>query len=204
MIISIEKKFIFIANLKTASTSIESELRPHGDIVVRRSELGKHLPYAQIQKRFKWLFDVIDEGEFFKFGVIRDPVDYALSLYKSHRHEKFKDNPRLYTGDMSFDDFMEVWVPNNKGQLQPQIDRFIDIDGNLSVDQLIVYSDLDKRFPEVMKKLGIPEITLPRMNVSPDFEVEVTDYAKSRLKTLMERDYKAIANVKEAIANVEA
>lgn len=192
MIISIEKKFIFVANLKTASTSIESALRPHGDIVVRQSELGKHLPLAEIQKRFKWIFDTIGLDEFFKFGVIRDPLDYALSLYKSHRHEKFKDNPKLYTGDMSFDDFLVVWVPNNKGQLQPQIDKFIDASGNLAMDQLVVYSELEKKFPEVMAKVGVPEIELPKMNVSPKADVDVTDSARLHLEALMERDYKAI------------
>lgn len=196
MIISIEKKFIFIANLKTASTSIEAALRPHGDIVVRRSELGKHLPYSEIQKRFNWLFKVIDEKEFFKFGVIRDPLDYALSLYKSHRHDKFKDNLKLYTGNMSFDEFIDVWVPNNKGQLQPQIDRFIDSKGELSLDQVIIYKDLEKSFPDAMRKIGVPEIVLPRMNVSPDAEINVSDYAKSQIKYLMDRDYKAIKGLK--------
>lgn len=196
MIISIEKKFIFVANLKTASTSIEAALRPHGDIVVRRSELGKHLPYAEIQKRFRWVFSAISESEFFKFGVIRDPLDYALSLYKSHRDEKFKNNHRLYTGDMSFDDFLEKWVPNNKGQLQPQIDRFVDINGNLALDQLIIYSDLEKKFPEVMSKVGIPEIELPNMNVSPKSDVDVTDSARLHIATLMGRDYKAIENIR--------
>ncbi|AEY02703.1 hypothetical protein GU3_14750 [Oceanimonas sp. GK1] len=195
MIISIDKKFIFIANLKTASTSIEAALRPHGDIVVRRSELGKHLPYTEIQHRFRWVFNTIKEEEFFKFGVIRDPLDYAISLYRSHNDEKFKSNNKLYTGDINFDEFLETWVPNNPGQLQPQISKFIDNDGKLALDHLILYSKLENEFPVAMRKIGIPEIKLPRMNVSPSVDVEISEEAEMKVKDIMSKDYDEIAKI---------
>lgn len=192
MIISIEKKFIFVANLKTASTSIESALRPHGDIVVRRSELGKHLAFSEIQKRFSWLFEVLDEQVFFKFGVIRDPVDYTISLYRSHMDEKFRDSPGLYTGNMSFEEFLEQWVPKNRGQMQPQINKFKDQNGEYALNRLIFFEDLKKSFPQVMKEVGIPEIELPNLNVSPGSKVEVDDFSVSIIKNIFSEDYEAI------------
>lgn len=84
--------------MKTASTSIEAALRPHGDIVVRRSELGKHLLFSDIQSRFSWVFKEIREDGFCKFCMVRFPMDYVLSLYRSHADKKFKENPDLYTG----------------------------------------------------------------------------------------------------------
>lgn len=192
MIISVEKKFIFVANLKTASTSIESSLRPHGDIVVRRSELGKHLPFSDIQSRFSWLFNAIPEENFFKFGVIRDPLGYMLSLYRSHRDDKFKGNEKLYTGGMSFDEFLEKWVPKNSGQVQPQAYKFIDKNGFLALDKVLLYENIEKSFSETMYSIGLHDIKLPKMNVSPETDVEVTEYAKQWVKSHFEKDYKVI------------
>lgn len=192
MIISVEKKFIFVANLKAASTSIESALRPHGDIVVRRSELGKHLSFSGIENRFKWLFDVIGKNDFFKFGVIRDPLDYSVSLFKSHRDKKFLEIPDLYAGDMNFDDFLETWVPKNRGQFQPQTIRFKDRSGSFALDYLVLYENLSTEFPRVMNKIGISDIKLPRMNVSPTDNVDISGDAKKYIEKFFSSDYEAI------------
>jgi len=92
MLLSLNKKFLFIANLKTASTSIERVLAPHCELRLTQSNHGKHQSFVEIAERFRWLLGVANVEDLFIFGVIRDPVDFVISLYNSHKREQFKDN----------------------------------------------------------------------------------------------------------------
>ncbi len=47
MLLSLTKKFLFIANLKTASTSIERVLNGHCELRLTHSPFGKHQTFAE-------------------------------------------------------------------------------------------------------------------------------------------------------------
>jgi len=169
MLLSLNKKFLFIANLKTASTSIERVLAPHCELRLTQSNHGKHQSFVEIAERFRWLLGVANIEDLFIFGVIRDPVDFVLSLYNSHKREQFKDNPRLYTGDMDFARFITQWVPRNADQLKNQYLRFVSAEGRLITNLLISYDKLDAGLEIVAGRIGVPELTkLPRANASPE------------------------------------
>ena len=168
MLLSLTKKFLFIANLKTASTAIERVLAPHCELRLTQSQFGKHQSFAEFAERFRWLLGVAGIEDLFIFGVIRDPVDFVLSIYNSHRREQFKDNPRLYTGDMDFARFVAQWVPRNADQLKNQYLRFVSAEGRLITNLLISYDKLDTGLEMVADRLGVPDLLkLPRANTSP-------------------------------------
>lgn len=168
MLLSLTKKFVFIANLKTASTSIERVLAMHSELRLTQSNHGKHQSFVEFAERFKWMLSLSNIDELFVFGVIRDPVDYVLSLYNSHRRDQFKENPRLYTGEMDFARFIAQWVPRNADQLKNQYLRFVGTEGRLVTNLLISYDKLDAGLEVVAKKIGVPDLTkLPRANASP-------------------------------------
>ena len=77
MLISLSKRFIFVANLKTASTAIEQALSPYSEISLNRAEWGKHSSLANIQAQFAWIFDIVKFEDFVIFGVIR--IQWSLS-----------------------------------------------------------------------------------------------------------------------------
>lgn len=52
MLISLRKKFIFVANLKTASTAIEKQLRSVCEVAILQTRFGKHHGLDEIEKRF--------------------------------------------------------------------------------------------------------------------------------------------------------
>lgn len=168
MLLSLTKKFVFIANLKTASTSIEKVLAPHADLRLMQSNYGKHQSFADFAERFKWMLGLIDVNELFIFGVMRDPVDYVLSIYNSHRADQFKNNPRVYTGNLDFAGFITNWVPKNADQIRPQVTRFVHTDGRIAANLLISFDKLQEGLAMVAKKINVPELlTLPKMNESP-------------------------------------
>src|SRR4051812_37456207 len=169
MLLSLTKKFLFIANLKTASTSIERVLAPHCELRLNQSRFGKHQSFSEFAERFKWLLGCTNINDLFIFGVMRDPVDYVLSIYNSHKREVFRETPRLYTGDMDFEQFILQWVPKNGDQLRPQHLRFTSAEGRLVTNLLISFDQLLEGLALVSERVGVPELkNMPKTNVSPN------------------------------------
>lgn len=168
MLLSLTKKFLFIANLKTASTSIEQILSPHAEIRLVQSRFGKHQSFSEFSERFKWLLSCINVHELFIFGIMRDPADYVLSLYNSHRTQQFRNAPKLYTGEMDFGRFITEWVPRNADQLRPQFTRFVGAEGRVVANLIISYDRLREGLDIVADRLDVKELrNLPHVNPSP-------------------------------------
>src|SRR5436309_11373731 len=89
MLISLSHQFIFVANLKSASSSIERALGPDAEFRAIKTNWGKHDDLSTISKKFKWIKRYVPAQDFFIFGVMRDPVDFILSLYNFHTRSTF-------------------------------------------------------------------------------------------------------------------
>jgi hypothetical protein len=171
MLIGLKRKFVFVANLKTASSAIEAVLRPLSEIAITDSQFGKHLTFADIERRFSWVFEHIPRQELFVFGIMRDPVDFIVSLYNSHANADFKFmHPHLYTGAMDFDQFISRWCDDNRDQIGPQYLKFLDRDGGIAPDLIISYRRLAKGLDYVASRIDAPALrTMPTINVSQGF-----------------------------------
>lgn len=189
MLISLSKRFVFVANVKTASTSIEAVLRPHADIAISETRFGKHIGIAEMEDRFAFVFKREPLQRFFIFAVIRDPVDLMVSLYSSHHKPEFKGAPN-YTGDKSFDEFLADFRTRESWQLRPQIDRLRNKSGRVLVDYLIDFDRLDSQFAKVLALLGLPKARLPAFNESPDVMSarDVPPATRALIEDLYKRD----------------
>jgi hypothetical protein len=168
MLISLREKFIFIATQKTASTAIETALAPRADIRLTESEFGKHMTVEEMLRNLHFLFNETGPEKFFIFGVMREPVDFALSLFNSHLHPGFAGRARLSTAGMGFGDFLARWVPANRPQIAPQHTRFLDKEGRLGANYIISYGRLADGLREVSRHLRGPRFArLRRQNASP-------------------------------------
>src|ERR1700744_2290110 len=105
MLLSFSHKFIFVANLKSASTAIESAIGGKAEIKLSATKFGKHDGLSAISNKFAWIKRYVPYEEFFVFGVIRDPAAYLLSLYTSHQKPAF-DGKQQSTKGLSFDEFL--------------------------------------------------------------------------------------------------
>src|SRR5437763_1966213 len=135
MLLSLSHKFIFVANLKSASSSIERALAPHAEFRATQTQFGKHDPLSIISKKFAWVRKYVPYSEFFVFGVIREPVDYILSLYNFHHKEVFDGKVHSAKG-LSFDQFWTEWCTRS-WQARPQHLRFVDQHRRLQISYLI-------------------------------------------------------------------
>jgi hypothetical protein len=168
MLISLKKQFVFIAGLKTASTAIEECLKPFCEVSIAEPARLKHLPLRRVEEDFAWLRRDLPGFRPFVFGVVRDPLDYVVSLYNSHRKSAFRGRPH-YSGDLSFEAFWRTWSEDRRfaWQFVPQTRRFLGQDGRLGVDYLVDYARLDAEWPAICDRIGVPAVPLARLNESP-------------------------------------
>lgn len=172
--ISTDKKFIFIAVMKTGTMSIANILSKYSidkdgthytaselknNIIISHSskKMASKNPYIKLYKE-KW-------NDFFTFGFVRNPWDHFVSLYKWCKKH---NNPKANFG---FDLFLENEYRNNFNILWDwnfvnQSDRLYE--GNKQiVDFIGRFENIEKDFDFICKTIGIDE-TLPVINRSKD------------------------------------
>jgi hypothetical protein len=164
MLISLSHKFLFVANLKSASSSIERSLGPFAEFRATKTNFGKHDDLSTISKKFRWIKKYVRPDELFVFGVMRDPVDYVLSLYNFHTGAGF-DGKRHSSKGMTFDQFWRDWC-SKSWQAAPQHERFVDQRGFFRMTHVIEFAQLESEFPKVCERVGV-DASLPKINISP-------------------------------------
>jgi hypothetical protein len=194
MLLSLTHKFLFVANLKTASTSIEAALTNFAEVRIRQTEFGKHDTLSEISEKIPWVRRYVPFKEFFVFGVIRDPVDYLLSLYNAHSKENLRGSA-MPTRGMDFETFLDVWCKDNP-QAAPQHRRFVDRHGRFQMNHLIDYDSLSKEFVEICARLELGEVRLKHLNLSPETlnRTNLTDAQIARIERDYAEDYALIRN----------
>lgn len=137
MVISHKKKFLFIHNYKVAGSSIRSALDPY------YSHARKDLNYIDrvrvklglipnlFPENFKWHTKAMDVkasipskifDSYFKFGFVRNPWDWQVSLYKYMLKEEGHDQHKIIASMKNFDEYIEWRV--NHGNIELQKDFF--------------------------------------------------------------------------------
>lgn len=167
MLVSHRFKFIYTKTSKTAGTSVESYFEsccmPEGQwtpahyrpeyvsdsgIIGSRGEgisglkWWNHMPAEQIRHRVGeavW-------SSYFKFCVIRNPFDKAISAFFYNMRNKQLDESHLPAQ-------FEAWVA--KGKLPIDRDKYV-IDGRICVDDFIRTESLDADMQRVCERLGVP------------------------------------------------
>lgn len=164
MLISLTGGFLFIANLKTASSSIERMLGPVSDIAIRHTHIGKHQPLEGIERRYAWLFKQVPIDSLVVFGVMRDPVDYLISLYNSHQKPAFAGGP-ISTVGVDFDRFVDEWsIKSWQADLQK---RMFTRRGEIGIDVLIDFAELAPQLQTLQQHLGL-DAAMVHVNESPN------------------------------------
>lgn len=197
MIISHRHKFVFFAVPKTATHAIREALRHHlgPDDWEQQVLFGKqslpireiaqlqhgHISVRQIRPHLE------DESwqTYTKFGFVRNPFDrYVSTCFFLNRN-----NP----------DFARQAVPFMKGALRnprfrdrvlvrPQSLQLTDTDGQVALDVVGRYEDLQFSYDNICERIGIPTTDLARKN--PSSHKSYTSYYDSQLLDTVRDFYK--------------
>jgi hypothetical protein len=186
MIISQPYRFLFVANLRTASSSIHEALAPLATASLAHTAAGKHLSLTGIHDRF----GPERVAPLFAWAVIREPVSYLWSLYTFHKQPGFDGRP-ITTRGRSFEEF--CFGDTHRWMLVPQSSRFAGPDGEFGLDLLIRYEHLSAGFSYVKFRLGLPNLLLRRLNVGAPSPARVPASLAERIREDYAADYECIA-----------
>lgn len=201
MLIGDKKKFVFVANTKTASTSIERVLKPVAEIHHAGTPERKHVPLWRLPKLYPEIiggeFGSPQMDRFFIFGVMRDPIDWIGSWFRYR-----KGNPEVASplpADMTFEQF---WAQRDWNVVRPNGMRFLQrhlfcgAKGQVLADVIIPYERLNEIFGEICDGLGV-ESSLPRENASRLTDFEVPASLRDELQQHFAPDFKLRARLDE-------
>lgn len=183
--ISTDKKFIFIAVMKTGTMSITNTLSKYSidkdGTHYTASELKSGVFSSQSSKKMALnnphtILYKENWDNFFTFGFVRNPWDHFVSLYKWCKKH---NNPKSKFG---FDLFLENEYRNNFNLLWDwnftnQSDRLYEGDEQI-VDFVGRFENIEKDFDFICKSIGVEE-KLSFINRSPDRR-EYKDFYKSK------------------------
>jgi hypothetical protein len=194
MVVSHNKKCIYIHIPKTAGTSIEqfikdghrNDLEYHG---VRYNRSMHHFTALELKKELGYIFNL-----YYKFSIVRNPYDRLLSEYywtpipeAGYKSGKTKFEFLNYVTDV---------VKNNKyfdniynDHFIPQY-LFIYQGKKLLVDQLFKYEDLEWIIQYLKKKLQL-EGNFPHLNKTKSYikKEDWNDKQKERIYKLYKNDF---------------
>jgi len=175
LIISHKHKFIFFAVPKTATHAIREALREHTDEndweqqvlfgqqylpIPELASIGHgHISVTQLRPHIS--NEIWDT--YFKFGFVRNPFDRFVStcFFLNRKNPGFKNNAAaLMKRALTFERFRQRIL------VKPYSELLTGDNGEVAVDFVGRYEDLQQSFDTVFERLNLPSANLPRKNVS--------------------------------------
>ena len=214
--ISIKHKIIFIHIPKCAGQSIENIflldlglnwqqrhpllLRPR-----KGKEKGpERLAHLYAEEYFKFGYIQKEKyDKFFKFSIIRNPVDRILSEINYQRIPK--KNSKNINGIESVEEYISKVIKLNKfsdlqRHISPQVKFLHDSETNkLLVDKVILFDELNHEVPKILQKKLKVFLEVPKINSSKNklwVKEELTPRDISFLYDFYESDFKFLKNLK--------
>lgn len=163
MMMSLERRFIFLHIYKNAGTSIRRALRPHtiprwqaaANQLLKR--IGSRQFCSSHDRRHPTAAEVINEfgrqtfDSCFSFAIVRNPWDWEVSQYKYI----CKNTDHLHHGLVSeMAGFREYLAWKSRGPFRLQ-QEFVDFDHKQAVDFVGRFENLDKDFGIICKRIGL-------------------------------------------------
>ncbi len=198
MIISHSHKFIFIHNYKVAGSSVRAALSKFAYLKSTKnlvlstlgirpkifcSDFPDHVKSVDIKKRMPQLF-----LSYFTFGFVRNPWDWQVSLYhfakQTPHHFQHK-----FISKMNFEEYID-WRINQ--DLKFQKDFFSNGQGEIIVNYIGKFENLQNDFNQISNKIGIPHFSLPKKNssVRSSYKEYYTSTTKEYIASAFEPDIK--------------
>jgi len=181
MLVFWKAHLVLLAVPKTGTSALEHALLPHADAAILNPPQKKHCTVRRYNRQLRDFFEKQPKRQLELAAVIREPVSWLDSLYRFRGRAALRGTNR-YTGDMTFDTFVERWLADEKpvAEIGRQSRVVADGNGQIGVDHLFRYDRLDDLVRFLEKRIGT-KIELERRNASPAGEMELSDTVAKRL-----------------------
>ena len=167
MLVSLSHRLVILAMPKCASTAMEKALAPHMDVVISNLPAAKHTSARKYIRHLKRYCEGVAGGPVETVCLFREPTAWLKSWWR-YRARQNVPNPERSTRDLDFERFVQFYLdgarpPADVGRQS----RFVSgPEGNVAVDRLFAYEDLDACVDFLSGRLNT-RIELERSNVSP-------------------------------------
>ncbi len=181
MLVFWDKRLAFLATPKTASTAIETALESLSALSVLRPPALKHTSVQRFNRFIAPYLEVSSGATFEVVALMREPRDWLGSWYRYRQRPELTD-PKRRTRDLTFDDFVRAWCqdePPEYAAVGSQA-KFLSLRNGKGLDRLFRYEEIDTFVAFLEDRLGC-EIILPRLNVSPGGDLNLTPQTEALL-----------------------
>jgi hypothetical protein len=174
MLVFWQQKLVFLATPKTGTTAIESALESLSPMAIQRPPALKHTSVTRYNRFVGPWLRAASGDAFETVALMREPRDWLASWYRYRRRADIEHATRQTQG-LSFEDFVLAWCqdappPFADVGLQSQ---FLTARTGPSLTRLFRYEDIEQ-FVDFLEDRLHCEITLPRLNVSPTAETQLS------------------------------
>jgi hypothetical protein len=189
MMVFWQERLAFLATPKTASTAIEAALGALAAVVIQRPKALKHTDAQRFADHWQPYLNRSGAPRFEVVALMREPRDWLGSWYRDGQREDVA--PEKSTRDLSLDAFVQAYCQTGARPSFADVgsqSAFLRMPGGAGVDHLFRYEDLTEFVHFLEDRLGC-EILLPRLNVSPKGEMELSRPTEALLQEVCAADF---------------
>ena len=188
MLVFYDQRLAFLATPKTGSTAIAAALESMASVSVQRPPLLKHTTVHRYRRFIGPYLEAASKDSFTLVALMRDPRDWLGSWFRFRQREE--TDPERSTAGMSFDGFVRAWCENPRpifAEVGSQ-GKFLRPRQGVGVDRLFRYEEIETFVQFLEDRLGC-EIILPRLNVSPPGQTDLTPATEALLHQAAAEDF---------------
>lgn len=194
MLVFWDQRLAFLATPKTGSTAIAAALESLAAVSVQRPPVLKHTTVHRFRRFVGPYLAAASKEEFTLVALMREPRDWLGSWYRFRQREE--TDPERSTRGISFDAFVQAWCrdPQPEFAAVGSQARFLRPRQGEGVDRLFRYEAIGTFVEFLEDRLGC-EIILPRLNVSPSGQTELSAKTEALLHDIAAEDFALYATL---------
>lgn len=174
-----------------------------GGISINRQLFGSMGGSHRTIKDYSLIFSPEEFESYFKFTVVRDPVERLGSAFHFLKGGGINEADKAFFDQhlanyQTLEEFVFGWLTKDRIQsyihLLPQT-YFLTINGKLAVDKIIRLEDIETEFPLIAKRLGVSLSKLDKMNSSGSkgkYCDQLSPKALDKVKKIYQDDYRLL------------
>jgi hypothetical protein len=182
MLVFWKQRLVMLAVPKTGTSAYAKALGDQAGMVVNDPPELKHAPIYRYNRFFRPMFEKMGADQMDVLAGIREPVDWLGAGYR-YRQRPFLDGKPTSTKGISFDDFCQAYAKGDKppfANVGSQA-KFVEPRPNgTQVTHLFKYENQTALIAFLEDRLQT-KIDLPRTNVSPRADLELSDQTRDKL-----------------------
>lgn len=195
MLVFWDQRLAFLATPKTGSTAIETALESLSVLNIQRPPVLKHTTVMRYHRFIAPYLEISSGVEFDVVALMREPRSWLSSWYRYRQREDVLD-ARRSTRDVSFDEFVRAYcseTPPDFAAVGSQAQFFKPRNGK-GLTQLFRYEAIETFVDFLEDRLGC-EIILPRVNVSPEGNTDLSPATEDLLRRHARADFELYATI---------